>query len=38
MDRLLDLVEAKSGGRILLEVLREGKRVKVSMDLEAGRI
>jgi S1-C subfamily serine protease len=38
MDRLLDLVETKSGGRIQLEVLRDGKKLKVALDLEGGRI
>jgi len=39
MDRLLDLAEAEpSGGRLQLEVLRDGKRVRLNLDLEPGRI
>ncbi len=39
MDRLLDLAEAEPpGGRLQLEVLRDGKRIKVGLDLEPGRI
>jgi len=39
MDRLLDVAEGEpAGARIQLEVLRDGKRVKLSLDLEPGRI
>jgi len=39
MDRLLDLVEAEPAGtRIQLEVLRDGKRIKLALEVEAGRI
>ena len=39
MDRLLDLVEAEpAGARIQLDVLRDGKRIKLALEVEAGRI
>jgi S1-C subfamily serine protease len=39
MDRLLDLAEAEPpGSRLQLEVLREGRKVKVSLEINSGRI